>query len=452
MHFTYRVISLSLVAALAGCLASDETSRGPAGAAGAFQKRAAAVDFTVPLELDVCMFQTQRPKSVGWQTPRFLGIFVEQFESRDRHIAPFRSYREVKSLEDSATIAEADCDIVVEIGAIGKKRGVWTYSARTKEQLFKIAVSHVIFPKLDAVPLRKAVYSEFRTNPELFNRILAERGRATPQPAAAAAPAAAVKIHSDIDTPGYRMKERPHDFAVVIRIDGYKDLPSAQFAERDAETMRAHLLAMGLPKRHVVLLKGKQATGNGMRKYLDEWLPRNVSPDSNVFFYYSGHGAPDTRNGKAYLVPWDGDAQFLKSTAYPVEKLYASLNQLKAKRVVIALDACFSGAGGRSVLAKGARPLVLKIDEGVVPKGKLVLFTAAAGGEITSALEQEGHGIFTYFFLKGLQGAAKDAAGRITAKSLYDYLKPKVQDEARLQNREQTPTAQYRSDVVLRGD
>ena len=33
---------------------------------------------------------------------------------------------------------------------------------------------------------------------------------------------------------------------------------------------------------------------------------------------------------------------------------------------------------------------------------------------------------------------------------LFDYLKPKVQREARLQNRDQTPTAQYAADVVLR--
>ena len=39
--------------------------------------------------------------------------------------------------------------------------------------------------------------------------------------------------------------------------------------------------------------------------------------DSTVYFYYSGHGAPDLKTGQAYLVPWDGDAQFLKDTALP---------------------------------------------------------------------------------------------------------------------------------------
>ncbi|MBI5445783.1 MAG: MFS transporter, partial [Deltaproteobacteria bacterium] len=46
------------------------------------------------------------------------------------------------------------------------------------------------------------------------------------------------------------------------------------------------------------------------------------------------------------------------------------------------------------------------------------------------------HGVFTYYLIEGLNGAAADAAGRITTKSLHSYLKPRVQDEARLLNRD----------------
>lgn len=266
-----------------------------------------------------------------------------------------------------------------------------------------------------------------------------------------AAPPPAPSAPSAVDVPGYRSAARPRAFAIVVGIDRYKSLPSARFAERDAEAVRDHLLAMGYPGRHVVLLRGADATRTGITKYLEEWLPRNVSPDSEVFFYYSGHGAPDEKSGDAYLVPWDGDPQFLQSTAYPAKRLYASLANLKAKRTIVALDACFSGAGGRSVLAEGARPLVVRVED-QAPKGDLVLFTAAASDQITTTLPGEGHGIFTYFFLKGLQGEAADRSGRVTVRGLYRYLKPLVEDEARLQNREQTPTLRAADDSVLRGD
>ena len=53
--------------------------------------------------------------------------------------------------------------------------------------------------------------------------------------------------------------------------------------------------------------------------------------------------------------------------------------------------------------------------------------------------EDEGHGLFTYYLLRGLNGAAKDDAGRVTVQSLFEYLVPNVQDQARRQNREQAP-------------
>jgi ankyrin repeat protein len=256
-------------------------------------------------------------------------------------------------------------------------------------------------------------------------------------------------VSSDVDRPRYKLPENPNDFALVIGIDKYKSLPEAKYAERDAMTVRDHLIARGYPRRNVVLLTGDNATRTGIQKYLEEWLPRNVSADSTVFFYYSGHGAPDLKTGESFLVPWDGDASFLQSTAYPKTQLYSSLGKLKARKVLVALDSCFSGAGGHSVLADGARPLVAKVDMGIVPKGPLIVFSAASGNEITGTIDEQGHGMFTYYLLKGISGAAKDDSGVITTKSLFDYLKPHVQDEARRQNREQTPLLLGSTDSAL---
>jgi uncharacterized caspase-like protein len=104
------------------------------------------------------------------------------------------------------------------------------------------------------------------------------------------------------------------------------------------------------------------------------------------------------------------------------------------------IDSCFWGAGARSVLAKGTRPLVLtKAKEfGDLPE-KLVVLTAADGDETSGVIEEKRHGIFTYHLLKGLMGGAMTESGSMTVRSLFDYLSPKVQDEARLQNRSQTP-------------
>lgn len=257
-------------------------------------------------------------------------------------------------------------------------------------------------------------------------------------------------VHSDVEKPGYHQPVRTNDFALIIGIEEYADLPPAQFAKRDAEAVARHFEALGVPRRNIIHLSNSRATGTSLKKYLESWLPRNVKASSRLYFYYSGHGAPDPTSGEAYIIPWDGDPNFLEDTAYPISKLYANLNALKAREIVVALDACFTGAGGRSVLAKGARPLVIAQDINPNSVGRLTILAAASRNEITTTLDEKGHGMFTYFFLKGLDGAAKNDHGDITAASLFRYLKPRVQDEARRQNREQTPTVQYQTDVVFR--
>jgi uncharacterized caspase-like protein len=253
--------------------------------------------------------------------------------------------------------------------------------------------------------------------------------------ASAAVAAGAKTGRSEVDEPSYKLREDPTKYAVVVGVENYESLPSADYAERDAKAIRRHLLALGYPERNLIYLTGEKAGKSGIEKYVESWLPRNVDENSSVFFYFSGHGAPDAATGQAFLMPWDGDAKFLDSTGYPVKKLYAHLAALKAKRIVVALDSCFSGAGGRSVIAKGARPLMTRVDAALPASDKLTVLAAASGEEITGSAEAEGHGLFTYYLLKGLN----DRDGSATVKSLYDYLRPQVQDAARRDNRDQTP-------------
>src|SRR6185369_11790773 len=99
---------------------------------------------------------------------------------------------------------------------------------------------------------------------------------------------------------------------------------------------------------------------------------KNLNENSKLFFYYSGHGAPVPETGDTYILPWDADPAFLESTAYSKKALYAKLNALPAKQIVVAMDSCFSGTDG--VLGK-IRPLVNVNEEKV--DGKLIVYSAA---------------------------------------------------------------------------
>jgi len=117
------------------------------------------------------------------------------------------------------------------------------------------------------------------------------------------------------------------------------------------------------------------------------------------------------------------------------------VEKLPAREVVVMLDSCFSGAGGRSVIAKGARPLVVTMAAPSDIGGKTVVLAASSGSQISSTYEKKGHGLFTYFMLKGLKGKADiDEDGRVEIGELFNYVKPNVERIARkFYNNEQTP-------------
>jgi hypothetical protein len=255
--------------------------------------------------------------------------------------------------------------------------------------------------------------------------------------------------------PRVTAKMKKNAYAVVIGIEQYREkLPKADFADRDAKLMGEYLTkVLGYPEENVIVRLNERATRTDLVKYFEDWLRNNVDPGGSVFVYYSGHGAPNSKTGEAYLVPYDGDPAFVESTAYPVKQLYAALEKLPAKDITVVLDSCFSGAGGRSVLAKGARPMVLSLENSVIATGKIVVLAASAGDQISSTYEEKGHGLLTYYFLKGLQGGGDlNKDGVIDIAELYEYVKPNVQKVARKQyNNEQTPQLLASPDLLKKG-
>ncbi|MBI4401140.1 MAG: caspase family protein [Nitrospirae bacterium] len=247
----------------------------------------------------------------------------------------------------------------------------------------------------------------------------------------------------DLDTPPQaKTVVQRHAYAVVVGIESYRDLPRADFAVHDAEVMASYLVkALGYPEENIILLRNERAGRTDLEKYFHSWLKNNVEQDSVVFVYYSGHGAPNPQTGEAYLVPYDGDPAYLDRTAYPLKSLYTTLSQLPTNQILVVLDSCFSGAGGRSVIAKGTRPMVVSVENPLLASEKVVVLAASTGEQISTSHLAQRHGLLTYFVLKGLKGAADLNQDRaIDVAELYTYLKPEVQRVARkLNNIDQVP-------------
>ena len=302
-------------------------------------------------------------------------------------------------------------------------------------------VLHVAMPSLNAGLLPPLV-EHIQTDYAALQR--------TPSNAASAAGSSTLfggvelaKIDADLAPPASNIKPKDHAYAVIVGVEDYRDLPKVDYAKRDAEMVRAYLTkSLGYREQNIVMLLNDRVTKSDLEARFEKWLPKQVgdNKDAEVFVYYGGHGAPDPTTNQAFLVPYNGDPAYLETSAYPLTRLYETLAKLPAKTITVVMDSCFSGAGGRSVIQKGARPMLIKVENPLMAAQNMVVLSAAAGNQISNALPEKRHGLFTYYFLKGLQGEADaDKDGGVNVEELYAYMKPKVETEARRMNAEQSP-------------
>lgn len=226
----------------------------------------------------------------------------------------------------------------------------------------------------------------------------------------------------------------PRSYALVVGIAGYKNLADKdqlQFAERDAESIYSILISPeggNFRAENVHRLIGPRATLAGVRKELEEWLPSAATPDDRVLIYFAGHGF--VYGGKAYLAPYDIDPNNIATSGYPMESLGAVIGgKIKAKWKVLLTDACHSGA-----ITPGGTP---EGDRAAVSRSLLdlnrSLFSLTASRDRERSYESAdwggGHGIFTYYVVKGLEGAADESGdGIVTADELAEYVHRNVRE------------------------
>jgi hypothetical protein len=229
-------------------------------------------------------------------------------------------------------------------------------------------------------------------------------------------------------------------YALVVGIERYRDLPPVVGARADAERYAALVgTTLGLPQQNVRVLVDDRATRADVEQGI-EWLQQSVPAGGRAYLFFSGHGAPDTKSGQPFLVTYEGNPKSLTRTSLPLSEVMKSLEATKGKDALAVVDACFSGSGGRSVLPEGARPLMVVKDER--PQTKLALFSASSGAQISGPTLDRKGGLFSSMFVQGLGTAAADVDGdgQITLSELDQWLKPRVEREAKSDQREQTPS------------
>ena len=231
-------------------------------------------------------------------------------------------------------------------------------------------------------------------------------------------------------------EENKKTFAVIIGNENYERVTKVQYALNDAKVFASYCKkTLGLPKDNIRIYR--DATYGTMLSALDDIksIASAFEGDLNVIFYYAGHGVPSESDKTAYLLPVDASGQHTE-VCLSTKRLYDTLDGLHAKRVLVFMDACFSGAQRGEGMLASARGVALKVKQDA-PKGNMVVFSAATGDETAYPYKEKGHGLFTYYLLKKLQ----DTTGDVTLGELSDYVNKEVRRQSVVINhKSQSPT------------
>ena len=252
-------------------------------------------------------------------------------------------------------------------------------------------------------------------------------------------------------------------WAVIVGVSKYKDsrIAGLRYASADASSFHDWLISQqggGYAPSQVKLLLDSEATAQNIRNALFNWLKQALEEDM-VTIFFAGHGSPESPDSpnNLFLLPFDVNYTDIASTGFPMWDIETALKRfIKAKKVVVIADACHSGGVGQSfdIARRGNRGVEIN----PIGAGLQNLSQAGDGIAVISASDDKqfsqegqqwgnGHGVFTYYLLKGLNGDADyNKDGRITLGELIPYLSEKVRRETR---NAQSPTVAGKFDPAL---
>src|SRR5579864_8458859 len=221
-------------------------------------------------------------------------------------------------------------------------------------------------------------------------------------------------------------------YALLVGISKYqKPELSLQFADADASVFGQLLQSPrggGLAPDNVLLLTDEKATTAAVRNGFQDFLKRRVAKNDTVVILIAGHGTVEVPGSKnAFILTYDSDPQDLTSTALGMEELQSLFQEqlTKVGRVLLFVDVCKAGTIGtihNTTVSSDVQHL------GDI-EGDLFGLLASRPKEVSLEGPEfgGGHGVFSYYVIKGLEGAADaNKDGVVDASELIQYVSNQV--------------------------
>lgn len=233
--------------------------------------------------------------------------------------------------------------------------------------------------------------------------------------------------------------------AVIVGISDYQNekIPDLQYAHKDAALFAEYLQSPeggGIDSSHITVLLNEQATSGQFVAALYGLIEDGKEGD-NTIIYFSGHGDVEstTISQPGFLLCWDAPHRiYMGGGTFGLtylQEIISTISAVTKSKVIVITDACRAGklagsniGGAQATAANLAKQYANEIKILSCQPNEFALESQAWGG---------GRGVFSYYFLRGIQGLADNNGDNIVtlteiSRFLEDHVTPAVDPHSQI--------------------
>ncbi|MFB2837303.1 caspase family protein [Floridanema evergladense] len=229
---------------------------------------------------------------------------------------------------------------------------------------------------------------------------------------------------------------------ILVGVNKYQDssLPPLQYSALDCQGLSEALAeaTQAFPQKEIIIYHDSAVQSPRLGTILQSL--NNISQTANsqdtVLFYFSGHGLLEPQSQQAFLCFQDTQKDDLINTGLSLAELLDILGNCAAHQQLVWLDACHSGGmmlrgfkgeiktqtNNTSTLLNPTTQLVELLRKRAAQSKGFYALLSCDQAQQSWEFPQLGHGVFTYYLMRGLRGEAADSQGVIDADGLYKYV------------------------------
>lgn len=228
--------------------------------------------------------------------------------------------------------------------------------------------------------------------------------------------------------------------AVIVGVNDYSgtNLQNLRYCAADAEAFYEALIHYAnYETQYVRLFSDGLNLVSSPPTYSDvlsavQEMCTNATEDDSILFLFAGHGTRDEKD--SYLLTKEYRSNVISDSSISMSKINEYFKQSPAKFKLRFFDACHSGRMG----VRGLANPNVETDLAVMADGWATL-AACREDQFAHELPDIGHGVFSYFLVKGLSGEASISNGLVTLDNLRVYVMDQTISLTKKLGLEQTP-------------